>query len=339
MASQIAQTVDSVLKSGLPDQWYALMPANWVKDAPVGITRLGQRLVVWRDDSDEIHVQYDRCAHRGAALSQGHVVDGRITCTYHGMQFDGEGTVVRVSAYPGCQLEGMAGLRTYPSVVKGGCVFAWMGEGEAAPVQLPPEFDDPEWSHFICTGPWKGSYLHAFDNLVDPMHGSYLHAQSYTLAYGNTEDEMEIEKTDDGFIVKRKGQIGENFDWTEYCFTGADWVRLDLPYPKGAGPGGMFRIIGFVTPIDEDNHQVFFWRMRKIDGWERDLWRFMYKSRLEERHWTVLEQDRVVIAQMEAPESELLYQHDIGVTQLRRVLQKRARRYLKSAEPASVAAE
>jgi hypothetical protein len=177
------------------------------------------------------------------------------------------------------------------------------------------------------------------DNLLDPMHGSYLHAQSYTLAYGKAQDEMEIEKTDDGFIVKRKGQIGENFDWTEYSYTGADWVRLDLPYPKGAGPGGMFRIIGFVTPIDEHSHQVFFWRMRQVEGWERDLWRFMYKSRLEERHWNVLEQDRVVIEQMEQPESEMLYQHDIGVTQLRRVLQKRAREHLKSTTPAAVAAE
>ena len=43
--------------------------------------------------------------------------------------------------------------------------------------------------------------------------------------------------------------------------------------------------------------------------------------------------------EMEEPESELLYQHDIGVTHLRRVLQKRARDYLKSAALAAVAAE
>lgn len=335
-----AQTAEDALKVGLPNQWYALLPANWVKDAPVGITRLGQRLVLWRDDKDQIHVQYDRCPHRGAALSQGHVIDGMVTCPYHGIQITNEGVIASVPAYPGCQLEGMKGVRTYPSVVKGGCVFAWFGDEDApGEVELPEEFDDPAWSYFICTGPWAGSHLHAMDNLLDPMHGSYLHAQSYTLAYGKAQDEMEIEKTDDGFIVKRKGQIGENFDWTEYSYTGADWVRLDLPYPKGAGPGGMFRIIGFVTPIDEHSHQVFFWRMRQVEGWERDLWRFMYKSRLEERHWNVLEQDRVVIEQMEQPESEMLYQHDIGVTQLRRVLQKRAREHLKSTTPAAVAAE
>lgn len=337
-------TPKEALQQGLPDQWYALLPANWVKDAPVGITRLGYRLVVWRDANDEIHVQYDRCPHRGAALSQGHVIDGLVTCPYHGIQVNPDGTVAKVPAYPGCQVEGMKGVRTFPSVVKGGCVFAWFGDPDnPGEVSFPEEFDEPEWSHFICTGPWRGSHLHSFDNLVDPMHGSYLHKQSYTLAYGDTEDEMEVEDFDDGFIVKRKGQVGKNFDWTEYHYTGTDWVRLDLPYPQGAGPGGMFRIIGFVTPIDGESHQVFFWRMRKVEGWQRDLWRFMYKSRLEERHWNVLEQDRVVIEQMEEPPSELLYQHDIGVTHLRRVLQKRARTWLKeqkkAAEPAAVAAE
>ena len=29
-------------------------------------------------------------------------------------------------------------------------------------------------------------------------------------------------------------------------------------------------------------------------GWQRDLWRFLYKNRLEGRHWAVLEQDRIV---------------------------------------------
>ena len=335
----ITETVDDLLRRGVPEQWYALMPANWVTDVPIGITRLGQRLVVWRDGDGAVNVHYDRCPHRGAKFSQGHVIDGLLTCPYHGLQVNADGTVAKVPAYPGCKIEGMQGVRTYPAIEKANCVFAWMGEGEAAPLTFPEEFDSPDWSHFICTATWKGSHLHAMDNLVDPMHGSYLHAKSYTLAYGSGQDEMEVEKTEHGFFIRRKQQSGVNFDWTEYSFTGADWVRLDLPYPPGAGPGGMFRILGYVTPIDETAHQVFFWRLRKISGWEKDLWRFMYKSRLEERHWNVLEQDRVVIEEMEQPEAELLYQHDIGVTQLRRMLQKRARNYLKTQEAHQVAAE
>jgi phenylpropionate dioxygenase-like ring-hydroxylating dioxygenase large terminal subunit len=61
-----AMTADELVAAGLPDQWYALLPADWVKDEPVGITRMGKRLVLWRDADDQIHVQYDRCPHRGA---------------------------------------------------------------------------------------------------------------------------------------------------------------------------------------------------------------------------------------------------------------------------------
>lgn len=330
---------DALIETGLPEQWYALLPADWVKDEPVGITRLGRRLVLWRDGDGAVRVHADRCPHRGARFSQGHVIDGLLTCTYHGMQFDGDGTVVRVPAYPGCKLEGMPGVRPYPAAEKANCIFAWMGEGEPAPLTFPEEFDDPEWSHFLCTGTWRGSYLYALENVVDPMHGTYLHAKSYTLAYGSGADEMEIERTGDGFTVRRTQQVGKNFDWTEFHSTGADWVRLDLPYPPGAGPGGMFRILGYVTPVDAAACQVFFWRLRKVGGWQRDLWRFMYKSRLEERHWNVLEQDRVVIEQMEPPESEMLYQHDLGVTHLRRLLQRRARDHLKSQSAPQLAAE
>lgn len=338
---QSKQNLHEALALGLPGQWYALMPARWVTDKPVGLTRLGQRLVVWRGEDGQVHVQYDRCPHRGAALSMGEVIDGKLTCPYHGLQIDGEGTIAAVPALPGCPIEGMHGVTTYAAVEKADCVFAYFPSAEQpdpVPFEFPFEFESEDWGHMLCTAYWQGNHLLALDNLVDPMHGSYLHAKSYTLAYGSKADRMAIEKTDHGFVIRREGQKGVNFDWTEYGFTGADWFRLDIPYPKTAGPGGVFRIIGFVTPVDAESCQVFFWRMREVTGWQRDMWKFMYKMRLEKRHWDVLEQDRLAIESLEIPESEMLYQHDIGVTQLRRILQKRAKEVLGSSVPSTVAA-
>ncbi len=325
--------IKAALEQGLPGQWYAVIRADWVKDKPLALTRLGRKLVVWRDGAGKIHVQKDQCPHRGAPLSLGEVIDGKLTCAYHGVQIDGAGAIVTVPAYPGCSLEGKHGVKVYATIEKANCVFAYFDSPAApdpVPFAPPVEFDGPEWSHFLCTATWHGGYQLALDNLVDPMHGAYLHAKSYTLAYGSKSDVMKVERTQAGFVVKREQQQGLNFDWTEYCFTGADWVRLDLPYPKSAGPGGMFRILGFVTPIDGQSCQVFFWRLRKVEGWQRDLWRFMYRNRLEERHWNVLEQDRVIIEGMNHVDGEMLYQHDIGVTYLRRLLQARARQQLKA---------
>ena len=87
-----------------------------------------------------------------------------------------------------------------------------------------------------------------------------------------------------------------NFDWSEFVDKGALYVRLEIPYPPSGGPGGNFGIVGFGTPIDENTMCVFFWRVRKVSGWQRDVWRFLYKTNLEPRHWAVLEQDREILA-------------------------------------------
>lgn len=107
-------------------------------------------------------------------------------------------------------------------------------------------------------------------------------------------------------------------------------MRLEIPYPKTGGPGGNFTIIGSYTPIDPRTAGVFHWRCRKVSGWQRDTWRFLYKNRLEQRHWNVLEQDRVAVENMEpdANQREHLYAHDAGIVRLRRHLRKLAEQQL-----------
>ena len=151
------------------------------------------------------------------------------------------------------------------------------------------------------------------------------------MAFGDKEAEMQIVDTDDGLIFEKVGQRDVNFDWVEIAETGALWMRLSIPYRKNAGPGGSFYIVGFATPVDEGHCQVFFWRTRKVDGWKKDVWRFMYRNRLEKLHWDVLEQDRVVLQDMadDARDHELLYDHDMGLAKVRRLLRKKVEYQLK----------
>ena len=83
--------------------------------------------------------------------------------------------------------------------------------------------------------------------------------------------------------------------------------------------------------------------MRKVQGFERESWRFLYRTRLEERHWNVLEQDRVMLEGMpdDARKREMLYQHDIGLAHLRRALNRAAREQIEAEDAAvgTVAAE
>jgi hypothetical protein len=127
--------------------------------------------------------------------------------------------------------------------------------------------------------------------------------------------------------------------------TGTLWCRLDIPYPKSAGPGPALRIVGFVTPLDEHRTRVYFFRWRKVQGWKRTLWRTLYKAFLEYNHWRVLEQDRVALEAQRGIESRLhekLVQADLGVVRMRRFLQQELQRqravYARAAAQAAAAA-
>ncbi|MFB3102114.1 MAG: 3-phenylpropionate dioxygenase, partial [Alphaproteobacteria bacterium] len=210
-----------------------------------------------------------------------------------------------------------------------GAIFAWFDDAhhqEPDELELPEQLVSDAHASFLCTAIWQCNYRYAIDNVMDPMHGSYLHAASHSMAHGDKQAHMQIKKTGDGLIFEKEGQRGVNFDWVEFGDSGCHWLRLEIPYRKDAGPGGSFGIIGFVTPIDTRTCQVYFWRIREVDGWQRDVWRFMYRTRLEALHWEVLEQDRHVLEAMahDARDHEFLYQHDTGLARIRRIMERQA---------------
>lgn len=316
------------------NRWWPVVASWMVTDTPLGLTRLGEKIVLWRDKDDSVHCVEDRCPHRGARLSMGWNLGDRIACWYHGVEVGGDGVVKDVPAVGECPLVGEKCIKSYPVFEHMGGIFAWFGDElheEAGEFDMPEEFVSDEWGAMLCTAHWNCNWTYAVDNVMDPMHGAYLHAVSHSMAEGDLEAKMQIEKTDTGFIFGKSDQRDVNFDWIEWADTGAFWLRVSpLPYRQAAGPGGNFGIIGFVTPIDEENCRVFFWRTRKVQGWQRDAWKFMYRHKLETLHWDVLEQDRVVLSGMEpdARDHEFLYQHDTGLARTRRELAKEAEKQL-----------
>ena len=317
--------VERLVNRGVGNLWYPIAPSWMVHRAPVGLTRLSQPIVVWRDGNGRVHALEDRCPHRGARLSLGWNLGDRVACWYHGIEIGADGTVARVPAQQSCPLEGQSCVKSYPAVERHGAVFAWFGDAlhpEPLPLALPEQLESPDWSSFLCTAHWRCNYRYAAENVMDPMHGAYLHAVSHSMARGDKTAAMRVVATPSGFTFEKVGQRDVNFDWVEWGETGAAWLRLAIPYRKDAGPGGSFYIIGLVTPVDEHNCRVFFWRCRKIEGWQRDVWRFLYKTRLEGLHWDVLEQDRIVLEGMadDARDHEFLYQHDTGLSRMRRRL-------------------
>ncbi|WP_127112598.1 aromatic ring-hydroxylating oxygenase subunit alpha [Shimia sediminis] len=331
------EDIEARLKVGLRNQWWALCPSTMLQDKPISLFRLGYRLVLWRKLDGSVVILEDFCPHRGVPLSRGIAMDDRIACGYHGVQVDETGTAVSVPGSPGCKLEGMKCVRTFPVEERNGVIFAYLSDKNtpnpsAPPLELPEQLTSPEYSSFINYCEWFADYRFVIDNVMDPMHGTYLHKQSHSMAEGEASADFVITPTETGFIFEKEGQRGVNFDFAEWGETGCHWMRLEIPYPKTGGPGGNFHIVGMFTPCEDGKVAVFFWRARKVDGWQRDTWRFLYKNRLEARHHHVLEQDRVMLEDLQCDPRgrEILYSHDIGLVRLRRRLANLAREQLEA---------
>lgn len=71
-----------LVRTGISDQ---------VKDKPVFVEMLGERLVLWRDERGNAQCMSDVCLHRGAPMHKGKVVD-----------FKGQKCLVRIAFSPPC---------------------------------------------------------------------------------------------------------------------------------------------------------------------------------------------------------------------------------------------
>lgn len=335
------ERIEARVNQGLLGRWYVVAKSTDIPPGvPVAVKALGRELVLWRSDS-ELHCVEDRCPHRGARLSCGRVVGPNLSCRYHGVLVDGAGTIVAVPALGKSGLEGRKAIRGYAVQEAYDGVFVYFPSAahpEPRALALPGELTDPESTSFLCTAPWDCNYRYIVENIADPMHGIYLHGDTFTLAYGAKTDKIEVETTEVGFIVQRAGQRHVNFDWVELVTnTSFLHARVIIPYPPSGGPGGPMLVVPSVTPIDELHSRIFFWRTRRVQGVEREMWRFMFRAAFEARHWEVLEQDREMLASLpdDARDHELLYQHDGGVVRMRRFLEQQAREQVELEEVAA----
>lgn len=320
------EKVERLLKLGVRQKWYLVASSHEVTTKPLGVTRLGENIVLWRDTSGKVLAVEDRCPHRGIKLSIGAVNNDAIRCAYHGVEVNGFGVVMKVPALANCPLEGRKLLRSYPIIEHYQAIWAYFGndaELTPPPLDLPDELVSPEWSGILHEDVWQGNYQYVYDNLCDPMHGIYLHGQTYMQSEGLKTDRIKVEEKPQGFEVFREGQKGVNFDWMEFVDLGRSYyVRVEIPLPPTAGPGGSMGIIVYVTPVDENNTRYSVWRLRKVSGWQRDLWHLLFENKLKGFADAVLAQDKMAMSSMPRwPAPENLYQHDVGLVKLRRHFQ------------------
>lgn len=175
---------------GLRNYWYPAVAerrVGWRK--PVKISMLGEDLCLFRGANGQVVAIQDVCPHRGARLSEGDChYRGTVACPYHGWVFDESGKNVMVlSEGPGSGVCGKPGTeaRIYPTRTLKGVVFAWVGDGDPAPIEedVPEEFFDDD--ALILTGivHWRCNWEVALENSMD-SHVNYVHRNALVVARG-----------------------------------------------------------------------------------------------------------------------------------------------------------
>src|SRR5260370_11535189 len=99
-----------------------------VTEKPRRFTLLGEHIAAYRDSAGPVAMR-DICVHRGAALSLGRIRDGRLTCPYHGWQYDRSGACVRIPSRPAsAPIPKAARAQTYRTTEKYGLVWVALEE-------------------------------------------------------------------------------------------------------------------------------------------------------------------------------------------------------------------
>ena len=160
------------------DQWYAILESSEVRRGrPVGVTRMGEKLVVWRDSQGRVTVMHDKCAHRGVALSVGEVHGDCIWCPFHGFEFDAGGRCTVIPANGrNTPVPKAFSVQAYPTHEAHGFIFIYWGEpeGEVAPPRWFEDLGDG-FSYGSARDPWHAHYSRVIENQLDVPHVPFIH--------------------------------------------------------------------------------------------------------------------------------------------------------------------
>lgn len=177
-----SQTVqNSVREVGInPNYWYAVGWANDLKPGDImPVTIWQQAIALYRDTNHQIHALENVCPHKGVALHKGKVQGDRLTCGYHGWEFNSSGNCVNIPYLPEKQKLPRACVRSYPVKEKYNLIWIFPGDPtKSDSCQLPdiPEFESSDWLMVPVNAHFQAHFSICNENTMDVFHG-FLHQE------------------------------------------------------------------------------------------------------------------------------------------------------------------
>jgi len=266
--------------------WQPVCLSAQLSDVPHSIRIMNEDLVAFRDKSGQVGVLHRHCCHRGASLEYGIVQEHGIRCSYHGLHFDVDGTLIEAPAERdrGQRLRESLCQGAYPAFERDGLVFAYMGPPDERPPF--PEYDAFEKYADTRLLPFSNvfpcNWLQVLDNIPDQMHTAFLHNTPF-LYGGKVPDDVNWE----GLTLLSFAKSVPVMDYVEVregtamCYIAGRrvdddlvWIRIqDLILPNMGEHAYLFEdgaqrrlfhrvhMARWYVPVDDTHSIIYGWRM------------------------------------------------------------------------------
>ena len=243
------------------------MESKQVKDEPVGVTRMGKKMVFWRDGEGKVSCLRDRCPHRGVELSKGTVIDGHLQCPFHGFEYDASGRCVLIPANGrNAPVPRVFRAHSYPTYEAHGFIWVWWGEDPPDDLEPPRFFDtiDADFSYATAHDPWEAHYSRVIENQLDVVHVPFVHADTIGRGIGKlvdgpgllwVDDDMfhvyTFNRDDDGTPPRKPSEVPVPHPEKDF--------RLEFIFPNlwQNRISEEMRVVGAFAPVDEEHTLLY----------------------------------------------------------------------------------
>ncbi|NTW96295.1 MAG: aromatic ring-hydroxylating dioxygenase subunit alpha [Erysipelotrichaceae bacterium] len=261
----------------IKNMWYGILESKELKGKQaIGVTRLNEKLVLWRQSNGSIGCIADKCCHRGAALSGGWLKEDELICPFHGFAYDTSGKVILIPANgKAAPVSERYKVHAYQAVEKYGFIWVWTGDYKDTAPEIPFFEELREGFSYGGFGEvWDVHYTRAIENQLDVVHLPYVHTDSIgrgnrTIVNGPVveweNDRMTFyvnNVTDDGKSVAKKASEIEDY---KSLFS----LQLQMPNTWQNRISDQVRIVAVFAPIDETHTKIyvrFYQKFMKIPG-------------------------------------------------------------------------
>jgi phenylpropionate dioxygenase-like ring-hydroxylating dioxygenase large terminal subunit len=285
--------------------WHPVAFATDVKDKPLSVTLLDERLVVFRTGSgpdSQLVTARDVCPHRGAPLSQGWVENGNLVCPYHGLAYGADGKCKHIPSQGDGPIPERLHLTTYATQEAYGLIWVSLGGGAGALPEFP-NWDDPSFQQILPPSiDIHASAGRQTEGFIDVAHFAWIHHDSFADRQNPVVPQYSVERRERGlhaeyvstvsnFPKSMQHRAPEGFLWRRIFEVDVPFfARLTVHFPEG----GRLSILNAASPVSARLTRLFVPIVRNFD---KDL----PLEDVYEFNRQVFEEDRAIV-ELQCPE-------------------------------------